>query len=150
MIPAGCVIAAVGYLRHRARRSPDGGTGGLVLPRGAVRRRVRAGHGRQPDPDRRPLEGPPQDAPDASGVLTTVIQLGLVLGVATFGSVFLTQAAVPGPHPTADAMSETLWLIVARCLACAVAATVMVRAQPAQAAIALAATDEVAVPVDAA
>ena len=43
----------------------------------------------------------PQDAPDASGVLTTVIQLGLVIGVATFGSVFLTQAAVPGVHPTA-------------------------------------------------
>ena len=33
----------------------------------------------------------PQDASDASGVLTTVIQLGLVIGVATFGSVFLTE-----------------------------------------------------------
>ena len=47
----------------------------------------------------------PQDAPDASGVLTTVIQLGLVLGVATFGSVFLTQAAVPGRPPHGDARS---------------------------------------------
>jgi hypothetical protein len=74
----------------------------------------------------------PQDAPDASGVLTTVIQLGLVLGVATFGSVFLTQAALPGIHPTATAISQTLWLIAAALIGCAVASSVMVRAQPAQ------------------
>jgi len=75
----------------------------------------------------------PRDAPDASGVLTTVIQLGLVIGVATFGSVFLTQAAVPGVHPTASAMAQTLWLIVAALVACAIASLVMVRAQPFQA-----------------
>jgi predicted MFS family arabinose efflux permease len=73
----------------------------------------------------------PQDAPDASGVLTTVIQLGLVIGVATFGSVFLTTAAVPGLHPTADAIALTLWLIVAALVACAIASLAMVRAQPA-------------------
>jgi hypothetical protein len=72
----------------------------------------------------------PHDAPDASGVLTTVIQLGLVIGVATFGSVFLTQAAVPGVHPTASAMALTLRLIVAALLACAIASVAMVRAQP--------------------
>jgi hypothetical protein len=75
----------------------------------------------------------PQDAPDASGVLTTVIQVGLVIGVATFGSVFLTQAALPGPHPTATAIAQTLWLIVAALVGCAIASSVMVRAQPAQA-----------------
>ena len=87
----------------------------------------------------------PQDAPDASGVLTTVIQLGLVIGVATFGSVFLTQAAVPGPHPTATAISQTLWLIVAALVGCAIASSVMVRAQPARVANAgQAAVEEVA------
>jgi cytochrome bd-type quinol oxidase subunit 2 len=74
----------------------------------------------------------PQDAPDASGVLTTVIQLGLVIGVATFGSVFLTLAAEPGVHPTADAIALTLWLIVAALVACAIASLAMVRAQPAR------------------
>jgi hypothetical protein len=59
-----------------------------------------------------------------------VIQLGLVIGVATFGSVFLTQAAVPGVHPTASAMALTLRLIVAALLACAIASVAMVRAQP--------------------
>lgn len=58
-----------------------------------------------------------------------MIQLGLVIGVATFGSVFLTQAAVPGIHPTATAISQTLWLIVAALVGCAIASTVMVRAQ---------------------
>jgi len=75
----------------------------------------------------------PQDAPDASGVLTTVIQLGLVFGVATFGSVFLTAAVLPGVHPTASAIALTLWLIVADLVACAVASLVMVRAPSAAA-----------------
>ncbi|NUU20518.1 MAG: MFS transporter [Streptomycetaceae bacterium] len=37
----------------------------------------------------------PADAPDASGVLATVMQFGQVLGVAVFGTVFLEQVA-PG------------------------------------------------------
>jgi hypothetical protein len=45
--------------------------------------------------------------------------------------VFLTQAVLPGAHASADAMALTLWLIVATLLACAVASTLMVRAQPA-------------------
>jgi predicted MFS family arabinose efflux permease len=77
----------------------------------------------------------PQDAPDASGVLTTVIQLGLVIGVATFGSIFLTKTVLPGAHPTASAIALTLWLIVADLAACAVASLVMVRAQPATAVV---------------
>jgi hypothetical protein len=93
----------------------------------------------------------PRDAPDASGVLTTVIQLGLVIGVATFGSVFLTEAVVPGAHPTADAIALTLWLIVAALVACAIASLAMVRAQPAPVAAAVdAETREVEVAGDAA
>ena len=56
-----------------------------------------------------------------------------MIGVATFGSIFLTQAALPGAHPTATAISETLWLIVAALIGCAIASSVMVRAQPARA-----------------
>jgi hypothetical protein len=39
-----------------------------------------------------------QDAADASGVMVTVLQLGQVVGVATFGTLFLTALTV---HPTA-------------------------------------------------
>jgi predicted MFS family arabinose efflux permease len=66
----------------------DGSTGGLVLPVGLVI--LGTGQGM--------IAGPilvvglsrvdPQNAADASGVLAKVIQLGLVLGVATFGSVY--------------------------------------------------------------
>jgi len=149
VIPTGCVIAAGGYLLTGISIS-GGGTGGLVLPVALFI----AGFGQ------RMAASPiltvalskvrPQDAPDASGVLTTVIQLGLVIGVATFGSVFLSQAALPGAHPTADAMTFTLWLIVIALLACAVAATAMVRAQPAEAVVKTAAAEETAIPVDAA
>jgi hypothetical protein len=94
----------------------------------------------------------PPDAPDASGVLTTIIQLGLVIGVATFGTIFLTEAVVPGAHPTASAIALTLWLIVADLVACAVASLVMVRSQAAAATAAVgvdAGTHEVEVAGDA-
>jgi len=70
-----------------------------------------------------------QDAADASGVITTAVQLGLVLGVATFGSVFLARAGQPGPHPTADAMTLTLNLIIIAILGCGAASVAMLRAQ---------------------
>ncbi len=56
-----------------------------------------------------------------------------MIGVATFGSVFLTRAAVPGVHPTASAIALTLWLIVGALVGCAIASLAMVRAQPAKA-----------------
>ena len=62
-------------------------------------------------------------------MLTTVIQLGLVIGVSTFGSVYLTLAAQPGANASASAIADTLWLIVGALVACAIASTAMVRAQ---------------------
>lgn len=56
---------------------------------------------------------PQAEAPDASGLLTTTFQLGQVIGVAVFGSVFLTLAQRPVPHSSALAISTTLgWLAV--------------------------------------
>ena len=131
VIPSGCVIAAGGYLVTGLAIS-DGGSGGLLLPVALFIAGFGQGMAASPILTVALSKVPPQDAPDASGVLTTVIQLGLVIGVATFGSVFLTQAVLPGVHASADAMALTLWLIVATLLACAVASTVMVRAQPAR------------------
>jgi EmrB/QacA subfamily drug resistance transporter len=131
VIPAGCLIAACGYL-VTGFAVADGGTGGLVLPVALFVGGFGQGMAASPILTVALSKVVPQDAPDASGVLTTVIQLGLVLGVATFGSIFLTQAVVPGPHPTASAIAQTLWLIVAALVGCAIASSVMVRAQPAR------------------
>jgi EmrB/QacA subfamily drug resistance transporter len=150
VIPAGCVIAACGYL-VTGLVVADGGTGGLVLPVALFVGGFGQGMAASPILTVALSKVVPQDAPDASGVLTTVIQLGLVIGVATFGSVFLTQAALPGAHPTATAIAQTLWLIVAALIGCAIASSVMVRAQPAQARAAIhPETDEVEIAGDAA
>ena len=42
----------------------------------------------------------PADAADASGVLVTMIQLGSVVGVATLGTLFLSQVSYPAPAQT--------------------------------------------------
>jgi len=134
VIPAGCVIAAIGYLLVGITVA-SGGTGGLLLPLALFIGGFGQGMAASPILTIALSKVAPQDAPDASGVLTTVIQLGLVIGVATFGTIFLTEAVVPGAHPTASAIALTLWLIVADLLACAVASLVMVRAQPVTAAV---------------
>ncbi|MEU8529622.1 MFS transporter [Streptomyces sp. NPDC048629] len=46
----------------------------------------------------------PEDAADASGLLATVTQLGQLVGVATFGTLFLNRLDAPGPHASADAL----------------------------------------------
>jgi MFS family permease len=130
VIPAGCVIAAIGYLLVGITIA-GGGTGGLLLPLALFTGGFGQGMAASPILTVALSKVAPQDAPDASGVLTTMIQLGLVIGVATFGSVFLTEAVIPGVHPTASAIALTLWLIVADLVACAVVSVVMVRAQPA-------------------
>ena len=132
VIPAGCVIAAIGYLGVGIT-VVDGGTGGILLPLALFTGGFGQGMAASPILTVALSKVAPQDAPDASGVMTTVIQLGLVIGVATFGSIFLTEAVIPGVHPTASAIALTLWLIVADLVACAVASLVMVRARPATA-----------------
>ncbi|MFI1400196.1 MFS transporter [Streptomyces sp. NPDC020681] len=45
-----------------------------------------------------------EDAADASGLLVTVAQLGQVLGVAVFGTLFLNRQTVPGAEGSADGL----------------------------------------------
>ena len=42
---------------------------------------------------------PARDAADASGLLTTLMQLAVVVGVATFGTLYLTLVRHPAGHP---------------------------------------------------
>ncbi|MEV0278262.1 MFS transporter [Streptomyces sp. NPDC050610] len=60
-----------------------------------------------------------QDAADASGVLVTAAQLGLLAGVAVFGAVFLGGA---GAAPGARSSSHALWVTVLALAGTAVAA----------------------------
>jgi MFS family permease len=54
---------------------------------------------------------PRSQAADASGLVTTTIQLSQVVGVAVFGSLFLSLATHPGAHASAAAFSTVeLWL----------------------------------------
>ncbi|MFE1929889.1 hypothetical protein ACFW95_05850 [Streptomyces sp. NPDC059474] len=49
-----------------------------------------------------------QDAADAGGVLVTAAQLGLLIGVAVFGAVFL--GAADGTVPSAGNSADALWV----------------------------------------
>jgi ABC-type sugar transport system permease subunit len=63
---------------------------------------------------------PLAQAADASGLLTTTIQLGQAVGVATFGSLFLTLDSAPGPTVSGRALAVTFgWLAAAMVLAVA-------------------------------
>lgn len=63
----------------------------------------------------------PQDAPDASGFLATVTQLGQLIGVATLGTLFLNQLHGPGVHASAHAFAVASAAMAAVCAAGAVA-----------------------------
>ena len=142
-LPYAAIAGIAGLVAGKGRVAPaiemltvaNGGTGGPLLPLALFIAGFGQGMAASPTLTVALSKVAPQDAPDASGVLTTIIQLGLVIGVATFGSIFQTEAVVPGAHPTASAMALTLWLIVADLAACAVASLVMVRAQPARAVV---------------
>jgi EmrB/QacA subfamily drug resistance transporter len=55
----------------------------------------------------------PHAAPDASGLLTTTMQLSQVVGVAVFGSVFLSVAAHHHAHASGHAIASTFAFLAA-------------------------------------
>ncbi|MDX6348017.1 MAG: hypothetical protein QOF84_2807 [Streptomyces sp.] len=64
----------------------------------------------------------PEDAADASGFLATVTQLGQLIGVATFGTLFLNRVALAGHvHPSAHAIAITAAALAAAAAVGAVA-----------------------------
>jgi MFS family permease len=67
----------------------------------------------------------PADAPDASGVMSMTLQLGQVVGVATFGSLFLSMA------PSSHAIGVTgLWLAIVVVVAAACVLPLLRRGAP--------------------
>jgi MFS family permease len=55
----------------------------------------------------------PLDAADASGLLATVTQLGQLVGVATFGTLYLNRLRSAAAHPSAHALAVTLAVLTA-------------------------------------
>jgi MFS family permease len=97
LTPVGLTIAAAGFVavavRLGAGAQPDAGLLLLLAVAG-----VGFGLTLSPLLTHALVNVPPSAAPDASGVFTTVLQLGQVVGVAVFGAVFfaVTDAGVGG------------------------------------------------------
>ena len=119
LAPLGCLVAVGGYLAV-ASVLRSGGPGGVPLQAGLIVTGAALALGFSPLVTYALVGVPLRHAADASGLLTTTIQLGQAVGVATFGSLFLTldtdrgtaTPAVSG-HALADTMS---WLAAAMLL----------------------------------
>jgi MFS family permease len=110
LTPAGFAVAALAYLGLAATLQ-TGTSGGPWLPVLLVLYGTGFGAAFSPLVTQALVHVPPAEAADASGLLTTTIQLSQVLGVAVFGSLFLSLAAQQQPHASAAAFSTVeLWL----------------------------------------
>jgi MFS family permease len=110
LVPAGFAVAALAYIGLAATLQA-GTRGGPWLPLLLVVYGTGFGAAFSPLLTQALVHVPPTEAADASGVLTTTIQLSQVLGVAVFGSLFLALAAHPGAHASAAAFSTVeRWL----------------------------------------
>jgi EmrB/QacA subfamily drug resistance transporter len=120
MMVVGFLVAAAFYAVTGSLLR-DGGTGGAALPAVLLVVGLGMGFAFSPILNSAMAHVAPPDTPDASGLLTSLMQLGSVIGVATYGSVFLSLSAHHGPHPTAVAESDTLYLVAAGIVAAAAA-----------------------------
>jgi MFS family permease len=126
LVPAGFTLAAVAYLGI----GPLAGGGARYEVLTAV---IGLGLGVMPIVMTVALEHIPFElAPDASGLLLTVMQLGQVIGVATIGSLFLTVTA--DSHSTRHAEHSTGWALAGAAVIAAAAAVILARRRTAVAA----------------
>jgi hypothetical protein len=117
LAPLGCLVAVGGYAAV-ALVLRSGGQGGLALQVALVVTGASLALGFSPLVTHALVRVPLHQAGDASGLLTTTIQLGQAVGVATFGSLFLTLdsgGAVSGAAgASGHALAVTLgWLAAA-------------------------------------
>jgi MFS family permease len=116
LAPLGCLVAAGGYLAVAAVLR-SGGRGGIPLQVALVITGAALALGFSPLVTHALVKVPLHHAADASGLLTTTIQLGQAVGVATFGSLFLTLDTDRGavaPAVSGHALAITLgWLAAA-------------------------------------
>jgi len=116
LAPLGCLVAVGGYACV-ALALRSGGTGGLALQAALIVTGAALAFGFSPLVTHALVRVPLAQAGDASGLLTTTIQLGQAIGVATFGSLFLTLDSAPGPVVSGHALAVTFgWLAAAMVL----------------------------------
>ena len=102
IVPAGLTVSALAYLGLAA--GVRGGTQGGFLPFALAAAGLGLGLSVGPLLTQALAHVPPARAADASGLLTTTVQLGQLMGVAILGSVYLTRAAT---HPAATHLAAT-------------------------------------------
>jgi MFS family permease len=110
--PIGFSVATLAYL-GLALDLHAGTRGGLWLPLLLLAYGAGMGAAFSPLLTQSLVNVPTSEAADASGLLTTTLQLSQVIGVAVFGSLFLSLAAHPKPHASALAMSTVDWSLAA-------------------------------------
>lgn len=108
LVIAGFLVAAVS-LTGMALAVRDQHSGGAVLPVLMAGVGVGIGAAFSPVLTLALARVRPQDAPDATGLLTTMLQLGLTTGVAAFGTLFLGRESDP-MAPTALALGGSALL----------------------------------------
>jgi MFS family permease len=110
--PAGLLAAGAGFLTIGLGLH-SGTHGGVLLPVAMLVSGCGMGVAFSPLLTQSLVRVPAIRAADVSGLLTTTLQLSQVLGVAIFGTVFLTLARHDGPNASAVALSTTMgWLTV--------------------------------------
>jgi MFS family permease len=104
--PIGLAMCALGYAALSAG-AQVGGQGPLLW---VVQTWLGAGMGISVSPllTQSLVHVPPSRASEASGLVTTTMQLGQVVGVATFGTIFLSLAGPLLSHSTSGAIPSTL------------------------------------------
>jgi hypothetical protein len=138
LVPAGLTVGILAYLALAAGLHGAGSHRGITTLTWTGLAAVGLGLGLSVSPllTQSLTHVPAARAADASGLLTTTVQLGQLLGVAAIGSVYLSRAgSAPAPgHATsaaatsAAAMSGTALWLAALSVVGLLAATVMVRA----------------------
>lgn len=115
LIPTGFVIAAVSVAGVGAVLK-GGGDGGPWLYAAFAGVGTGLALGFSPTLTRALATVRPEDAADASGLLATVVQLGQLIGVAAFGTLFLNRLeslGAPGAYTSADALLMCTYALAA-------------------------------------
>ena len=134
MIPAGLLLAAAGYLAT-ALILRGGGHGGAPLVLALAATGLGFGASFSPLLTVALTHVPTADAAEASGLLATLIQLAIVVGIATFGTLYLTLVRHPAAHlaaartalASAHAEAVTLGALAVTTLVAAACALPLVR-----------------------
>ncbi|HEY2240165.1 MAG TPA: hypothetical protein VGI21_15310, partial [Streptosporangiaceae bacterium] len=112
LTPLGCGAAVLAYVLLGLDLA-SGGRGGALLVVILVLLGGSLAAGFSPLVTHSLMQVPVAEAADASGLLTTALQLGQAVGVATFGSVFLSLAAHGSAGAAGHAVAVTLYWVAA-------------------------------------